>query len=372
MNPELIPALDAAPIPGPAWLFHVLLVLTFFLHVLFLNLTLGGTLLAAVGQLLSGGKPVDPRAVMAGRLMGINTFGISLTITTGVAPLLFVQVLYQQYFYTATILIASVWLAMLLLLMLGYYAAYLYKFKGAPARGKGGTLWLVIAAVLFFAIAMVQVAVNLIHAQPGKWAALAENPWGVLGDPAYWPRLLHFLLASVAFSALVVTWWAVRRARAGEEVELNTGIARFAWSWVLWATVLQLVDGFVLLFVLPREVLVAVMNGGAGTLLPLGLAILLGIGLIAMIARASNPVEQPALVTGVLGAMTLVIAVMAITRHQVRALYLAPVRGDVELATAPQWGNFVLFAVLLVVALATVAYMVKATLANPASGEEAA
>ena len=110
MNPDLIPALDPLPLPAPAWLFHVLLVFTFFLHALFMNLTLGGTILAAVGQLLGGGRADDHRGVLADRLMGINTYAISLAITTGVAPLLFVQLLYQQYFYTATILIGWIWL----------------------------------------------------------------------------------------------------------------------------------------------------------------------------------------------------------------------------------------------------------------------
>ena len=51
-NP-LIPSPDAFPIPGPAWLFHFLLVFTFVLHMLFMNLTLGGTIIAAFGQLPS-------------------------------------------------------------------------------------------------------------------------------------------------------------------------------------------------------------------------------------------------------------------------------------------------------------------------------
>ena len=56
MGNPLIPGPDAFPIPGPAWLFHILLVFTFFLHMLFMNLTLGGTILAALGQLFSKGK----------------------------------------------------------------------------------------------------------------------------------------------------------------------------------------------------------------------------------------------------------------------------------------------------------------------------
>ena len=118
MNPALVPAVDPTPIPGPTWLFHFLLVFTFILHAVFMNLALGGTLLAAVGQILSGGRAGDPRTALAQRLMGVNAYGISFAITTGIAPLLFVQVLYQQYFYTATILIAWVWLLFLGLLPL--------------------------------------------------------------------------------------------------------------------------------------------------------------------------------------------------------------------------------------------------------------
>jgi hypothetical protein len=372
MNPELVPAVDPMALPAPAWLFHVLLVFTFFLHALFMNLTLGGTILAAVGRLMAGNRAGDHRGVLADRLVGINTYGISLTITTGIAPLLFIQLLYQQYFYSATILIGWVWLGFLVMLMAGYYAVYVYKFKGAPARGHGGGGWLVVAAVMFFLISMVHVAVNLTHAQPDTWAALAENPWGILRDPAYVPRLLHFVFASLGFSALVVAWWAVRQARAGEDTALNAKIARFGWRWALWTTLAQVLDGFILLLVLPREVLLGLIEGGIATMAPLTVGILLGIGLLAMLSRVSEPVEKPGLVGGTLGAMLLTIAIMSVTRHQVRALYLEPVSSNYELVSAPQWGNFVLFAVLLVAGLGVVGYMVREVLRNPAKGAEAA
>jgi len=372
MNEALIPAVDPTPIPGPPWLFHVLLVFTFFLHALFMNVTLGGTLLAAIAQLTSGGRASDFRTVLAKRLMGINAYGISLAITTGIAPLLFVQILYQQYFYTATILIGWMWLLFLALLMLGYYAAYVYKFRGAPSGGAGGGGWLALSALMFLVIAMVHVAVNLIHAQPQKWAAIAANPWSILGDPAYFPRLLHFVLAGIGFTALITTWWAVRQAAAGRDVETNTTIARYAWKWALATTLLQVADGFLLTLVLPREVLLGLMRGGAATMVPFTLSILLGLGLLMMLARVSNPVDKPGTVSGTLGAMVLTIGVMSITRHQVRNLYLEPFAPRTELTSVPQWGNFVLFALLLVAGLATVAYMVRQVLSHPASGSEAA
>ncbi len=364
MNIELIPALDAAGLPGPPWLFHFLLVFTFFLHLIFMNLTLGGTLMAFVANLKGKGREGDANAVLAKRLMGVNTYAISLAITTGVAPLLFVQVLYQQYFYTGTILLGWIWFAMLVLLMIGYYAAYLHK------KFRGG--WLGVSAVTFFAIAMTHVAVHLVHVQPAKWKAFDISAWSVLGDPTYWPRLLHFVLAAVTFAALVAAWWAVRRARAGVEVELNTTIAASAWRWALWATVLQIVDGFLLTIVLPKSVLLGVMRGGLVTLGPLTLGILLAIGLLAMLARGSNPVERPGLVSGTLASLILAVAVMTITRHQVRVLYLDRFTSQFQPTVVPQWGNFILFAVLLVAGLATVFWMVRRVLTSPAEGDEAA
>jgi hypothetical protein len=364
MNPDLIPGLDAAGLPGPPWLFHFLLVFTFFLHLIFMNLTLGGTLMAFIANLRGGGRPGDADSVLAKRLMGVNTYAISLAITTGVAPLLFVQVLYQQYFYSGTILLGWIWFAMLVLLMIGYYAAYLHK------KFRGG--WLGVSALTFFAIAMTHVAVHLIHVQPAKWPQFNVSAFSVLGDPTYWPRLLHFVLAAITFAALVAAWWAVRRARAGVDVELNTKIAANSWRWALWATVLQLVDGFVLTAVLPKEVLLGVMRGGLATLGPLTLSIILAIGLVVMLAKASNPVDHPGLVSGTLAALTLTVAVMTITRHQVRVLYLEPATSQFQATIVPQWGNFILFAVLLVIGLATIFWMVRRVLTSPAEGDEAA
>jgi hypothetical protein len=372
MGSDLIPALDAAGLPGPPWLFHVLLVFTFFLHMLFMNLTLGGTLLAWFCHLRAGGRSDGPHGALAGRMMAVNTFAISLTITTGVAPLLFIQLLYQQYFYSGTILLGWIWFAVIWLLIGGYYATYLYKFKGAPKRGAGGGLWLGVSAISFLLIAMIHVAAHLVHVQPALWEQFAAGPWSVLADPTYWPRLFHFIFAGIAFSALVIAWWAARRASEGTEVELNTGIARIGWSWALWSTAAQMIDGFILLFVLPREVLIELMRGGAATLVPLTLSIVLGIGLLVMLARSIDPVEKRRLIGGTLGALTLTVAVMSVTRHQIRSLYLAPFREGFAPEIAPQWLNFALFALLLVVALAVVGYMVRRVLAEPATGEEAA
>lgn len=368
MGASLVPAVDPAGLPGPPWLFHVLLVFTFVLHVLFMNLVLGGSLLAWVSHLRSG-RAGDANDLLARRLMGVNAFAISIAITAGIAPLLFIQVLYQRFFYAGTILLGWRWFGLVVLLTLGYYAAYLYKFGKGPGRGG---LWLGVSAILFLAIATIQVAVALLHVQPDLWLRSAAHPLAVLGDPTYVPRFLHFVLAGIAFSALVMAWWAIRRVGSGQGGDMESSIARTCWRWALWATALQVADGFLFLMVLPKEVLFGMMKGGVATLGPLTLAIVLAMGLLVMLARSLEPAAHRGLVTGTLAATVLTVAVMAVTRHQVRVLYLDAVPGLAPPTVAPQWGNFLLFVVLLVVAIATVAYMVRRVFAEPASGEEAA
>jgi CDP-diglyceride synthetase len=133
-----------------------------------------------------------------------------------------------------------------------------------------------------------------------------------------------------------------------------------------------MVDGVVLMLVLPREVLVGVMRGGMATLGPLTVSILLGIGLMAMLARPVDPVTGRARLNGALTIMLLSVAIMSVTRHQVRALYLDPATGPYALDIVPQWGLFFLFVLVLVAALGSVAYMIKRVLGEPASGNEAA
>jgi hypothetical protein len=84
--------------------------------------------------------------------------------------------------------------------------------------------------------------------------------------------------------------------------------------------------------------------------------------------RIPTPGRATAVLLLYLGSM----AAMTVTRHQVRALYLRRATARFQLPQAPQWGIFLLFAVLLAAGLATVAWMVHRVLTSPATGEDAA
>src|SRR5512135_480136 len=100
MPTSLIPALDPAPLPGPPWLFQVLWVLTFLIHILLVNTVLGGSLLAALAGLSGAARREVQTLVTA-----VNSWTIALAVTFAIAPLLFIQVVLGRFFYTATVLV---------------------------------------------------------------------------------------------------------------------------------------------------------------------------------------------------------------------------------------------------------------------------
>jgi hypothetical protein len=364
--PALVPALDPSPIPGPAWLFHVLWVATFVIHLLFVNAVLGGTLLAAAASF--AGKRLRPLAVL---FVEMNSWTISLAITFGIAPLLFLQVLHGRFFYSSTILVARGWLGMLVLLTVAYYLNYVVKAR--LRSGGDAPALLAVEAFLFLAIAAIQVAVHLLSVQPSLWEAASRSGFVILSDPSFAPRFLHFVLAAISLAGALAIRQGIRAAEAGKDRADADAMARFGQKAAFFATFLQMADGVWLLLALPRPVLRGLMRGGAATMGPLMLAILLGLGLLVLLAQLSDPLAAPKKARHVTELILGAILLMVVTRHQVRGLYLAVSGVSGQPAEAPQWGMFLAFLAVFVACIAlTVFACARAWKDRPAGPGETA
>jgi len=117
----LIPSPDTIPVH---WIwFKVLLIITFMAHILLMNIMLGSAIIAFFNGLK---KSQDSSTISLQKDISEKiTFVIAFTINFGVAPLLFLQVLYGNFFYTSSILMAAYWLSIILLLIIAYYSAYI-------------------------------------------------------------------------------------------------------------------------------------------------------------------------------------------------------------------------------------------------------
>ena len=229
MNDTMFLALmDPAGAPAHPLIFLVLGVVTFALHMTAVNVMLGTLGLSAWGSFSQ--NPYWQR--LAGVLGTTAKVAVSIAIVLGVAPLLFVQVIYDPFWYTSNVISAWWLLGFLAILTVAYLA--LYRFYGLnhqyaedgsalPIQGAPqGGLWLVGSFILMVTCGVIMHAVVNQSLQPGEWMNWYA-PEGVV-DPH--GRELHSItIARVAFFLLlsipVTAGWLFGMRRyllsAGEE-----------------------------------------------------------------------------------------------------------------------------------------------------------
>ncbi len=358
----ILAAPDPAGLPAPVWLLQFLLIFTFVLHLLFMNVVLGGGLVWLWATWKARRSPGGTHRVLArtiGRMLPVST---AFAITTGVAPLLFTQLLYGQLFYTSSVLMAWPWLAIVLLVGAGYYANYgIFYSRAATPRA------LVLGAVsaVFFAVVGFVFTNNMtlmlrpeLHAP--LYFASAAGLHTNLADSWVWPRFAHMLVGAVAMSGLVVAWAA--RLQRTLDRQAAAWVERAGTRLFMGGTLVEFVLGIAYFFALPVTIREVFLSG----LTPDPMLLVAGV----VFALASVAIVRRSLLVGSC-AMLVALADMAVVRQRVRTLMLEPYFRLDSLQVVPQTGVLVLFAVLLVAGLAVVGWMIwKFAAARPAQAKE--
>lgn len=126
MNTEMLYALrDVAGLPSHPVLFLLLGVLTFALHILAVQVMLGASVLTIRGAL---SKDAYQRR-LAQAMLGVAKVAVSVAVVLGVAPLLFVQVIYDPFWYTSNVLSAWWVISFIGILILAYLLLYVFYAK---------------------------------------------------------------------------------------------------------------------------------------------------------------------------------------------------------------------------------------------------
>jgi hypothetical protein len=363
----VIPLPDPLPQPAPAWLMWALLQLTFLLHVLAMNVVLGGSILALHWRF--GRRPSDAtaRASIVAAFTKALPVAVAAAVTFGVAPLLFVQVLYGRLFFTSSILMGWLWLAVVPLVILGYSGAYLLAFRGEALGSRARWVAVAVAAV-FAGVAFLYVTNVTRSLRPDTFAgAYRVSGAGLtlnLGDPTFWPRYLHMLLGAVAVAAMGVALYGLARRRHEPELAawaMRRGIVVFGV-----ATAANVLVGIGLLATQPRGILMRLLGGDPGATSLLAVAVLLAIaaaGLVPLVLVARNTARA----TGAQAAVLLATLVaMVLLRDQLRQQSLRLSGFEPPAWVAPQWGPFAVFALFLVAAVVAIAWMARALLRGSA------
>ena len=351
-----IPYPDPMPLPAPVWLLRTLLLLTFFLHVLFMNCLLGGTAVALVCTMRRKSSEFSVR--LAGDLGRLLPSVFAFTITLGVAPLLFLQVMYGQFLYASSILIGVPWLAIIGMVVLAYYGVYFFSMRGHEPNGKT-TAVLALVVLLLASIAFVYSNNFTLMLAPERWLDLYHSNasgWNLnWSEPSLLPRYLHFVLGALAVSGLGLVVMGLREREDGyRQWLIEQGSLLFTGT-----TLLNVGVGFWFLVKLPGPVRLAFVGGNGFATALLGVGMLLPLAAIAhLIMAKANKSPKRQLAIGV-SCGVLTVAAMVVMRDVLRNLALAPCFSPNRLPVAPQWGVILLFVLFFIAGLATLYYMLR-------------
>ena len=205
--------------PLPTAFYMALFVLTLVVHVIFMNYVLAGSAYLAWVSIFTGGMKQRQKAPAALVLRDWMPFAIGGAITAGVAPLLFVQILYKLPFYTANLLLSHRWMAILPVLIIAFYLTYLLKSRliGRWAIGVRVLVGLgAFACLAFIAYSWTENHVLILQGRQA-WADFYARGAMVHFEPSMIPRLAVLFFGAFPTMALLAGWqlWgAHRRTRA--------------------------------------------------------------------------------------------------------------------------------------------------------------
>lgn len=243
------------PLPLDRVLLQAVIVVLFLAHIVFINFTVGGSLLAVAFEIIGLRRPDFD--TLARRITATITVNKSLAVVLGVGPLLVINVLYTMHFYSANALTGHAWISIIPLVIVAFLLLYAYKYSWDRlasrkplhiALGAAGTLLFLIVPLIFLA------NINLMLF-PEQWTQV-RGFFAALVLPNVLPRYAHFLLACVAMAALFMLGYFTR---AGFPIDSTfqqlrrPELRRLFYTIAFGATALQLLAGPTVLGTLPRQ-----------------------------------------------------------------------------------------------------------------------
>jgi hypothetical protein len=329
----------------PAWpqLLIFLSTLTFWVHLLLVGIVVGGSIFL-LSRVLRKKSPLDQQ--LDRRILKVIPVCISLTITFGVAPLLFTQALYGQYFYSANILIAPFWLGSLGFLMIGFISIYLAcKFRSFIAN----LIFLLIVVLCFITVLYIFTNNAVLSLQPEHWLEFHRGEQVLhVRDATLNPRVLHNIGATLVISGLAITW--IGRFRSDDK-EARDHAVKTGMHWLMIGLVLQVAFGLWYVIAVPGAIRSDLINFTNLTSIAWYLAVIfVFLNLFTAMKAIIMPGQTKWLIYSTL-LPTLGLVGMLLARQYLRTAYLArKVAGNFKIQdwhVIPQTQQFLIFAVLL-------------------------
>ncbi|MCS7214777.1 MAG: hypothetical protein RMI30_01115 [Thermodesulfovibrio sp.] len=333
---DLIPYSE--PIPASAELFIFLEQLFFLIHILIINSILGLSLIIFYQwnrrrDFFEINKPFVKKIPI------LFAFGINMAIPA----LLFLQVIFGNFFYTSSILMGTYWIFIIPFLIIAYYSSYFqYKRFGISNSSK---LALIVMISMIFYISFMFVNNLSMMEMPESWTSYFSKREGTIilwNIPTIYPRFLHFLIASVAVGGIVYSFYF----RKISEDQLKEGLKIFAY-----ATIIQIAVGFWFLLSLPQSIMIKYMGRD------LVATVIFLAGVITAFIMVFTAFKGS--LKGSIVFLLLTMVFMIINRYHLRIFHLGENFNLSHLKLLPQWDLFVIFTIIFLLGVTIILYMLK-------------
>jgi len=342
---QYIPTPDT--LPAPAGIFYFLLILTLPLHLAMMNAMVGSSLISLYQHFKNDDKSNELSHLIAKFLPLVIAFAVNF----GVAPLLFLQVIYGHFVYVSSILMGAFWIGIYVVLIIAYYASYLYDFK-FKELGTSAVWILTIGVVIMLFIGFLFTNNMTLMLSPEKWTSYFVNKTGTIlntSEPTLVPRLLHFLIGAIAvggvYVALLGKLIAKKDKELGEKAE-STGMKTF-----FYFTILQILSGIWFLLSIPREAMLVFMGKNMIA------TVIFTVALIFVLILLYVGYKKKTYLAATLVMVT--IYLMVIMRDFLRTSYLQKFFTMDSLKVHTEISPIILFAVSLVLGIYLVYWLIK-------------
>lgn len=210
--------------PAPTAFYLIAYMVTLLVHLVFMQYVLAGSAYLVFGRFLNRAisfrrkqkatsdateEAPDP---IHETLRDWLPFATSAAITAGVAPLLFLQILYRKSFYTANLLLFHRWMAIVPVLIVGFYLLYLLKtdrIRRGPALRESA---IALAALACFGFTAWSWSENhMLSLDAKSWADVYQRGEMFHHTPGAYIRSLGWFLTSFPTMLLIVAWQIVAR-----------------------------------------------------------------------------------------------------------------------------------------------------------------
>ncbi len=227
--------------PTPTAFYLTLYVLTFALHQALMHYVVAGSIYVAWAT-IAPGRGDTPRAEqpLASIVRDWLPFVLSAAVTAGVAPLLFVQIVYPRHFYTANLLLSWRWVIVIPVLIATFYLLYLVKSSTLskwPGIARAAVV-LVVAGCFIF-VGFCWTANHLVANNESDWAEIYASGHPSMSTTAVTLRMLVWIGGSFASMSVIAGWQVAAQStsRSSETVAIEMRrLARFSLGGLAIAT----------------------------------------------------------------------------------------------------------------------------------------